>query len=137
VELIWRKVRLVRAPYDAFIREACGIRDGESIMQRVAKILAAMVFASGIFVADAAWAFGGGHGGGGGGWHGGGGGGGWHGGGWGGGWYGGLGWGYPYYYGYYGYPSDYYYGYGHPYGYRRRRSRRSAPIARHGRMFAC
>jgi hypothetical protein len=81
-------------------------------MQRVAKILAAMVFASGILVADAAWAFGGGHG-----W---GGGGGWHGGGWGGGWYGGwggLGWGYPYYYGYYGYPSDYYYGYGYPYGY--------------------
>jgi hypothetical protein len=113
-ELIWRKVRLVRAPDDAFGRKARGITVGESIMQRIAKILAAMVFAAGILTADAAWAHGLGGGWGGGGWHGGWGGGGWHGG-WGGGWYGG--WGYPYYG--YGYPYDfdYDYGYGYPYGY--------------------
>jgi hypothetical protein len=74
-------------------------------MQRIAKILAALVCASGILGADMAWAHGPG-GWGGGGWHGG-----WGGGG---GWYGGWGgWGYPYYG--YGYPYDY--GYGYPYGY--------------------
>jgi hypothetical protein len=67
-------------------------------MQRIAKILAALCCAAGIFAADAAWAHGPG------GW-----GGGWHGG-WGGGW-GWGGWGYPYGY----WPYDY--GYGYPYGY--------------------
>ncbi len=68
-------------------------------MQRIAKILAALAFASGILGADMAWAHGPG--------------GGWHGG-WGGGWgWGGWGWGYPYGY----WPYDYGYGYDYPYGY--------------------
>lgn len=80
-------------------------------MQRIAKILVALICASGILGADMAWARGGGWGGGG--WHGG-----WYGG-WGGWGWGGWGWGYPYgYWPYgYGYGYDYPYGYGYGYGY--------------------
>jgi len=64
-------------------------------MRRVVRTLAAIVFALGLFGADAVFAFGGGHSGGHAGFGGGGWGGGWHGGGHGGwvGWGGGLGWG--------------------------------------------